>query len=131
MKLTTFEFYTNEFYGSTIEAAAFDMWQTKAADKLNYICGGRINPDDVNEAIEKAVCEVADTLYKLDYAEKHAHDAEHGNIKSMSSGGQSISFGENDTVYSKAVGDSRAQIRLIIDKVTPYLWDTGLMWAGV
>ena len=49
----------------------------------------------------------------------------------MSSGGQSISFGSNETAVDKALGDKAAQNRLCYDAVCEYLSGTGLLYAGV
>ena len=72
-----------------------------------------------------------DILFKLDDAEKKVNDPQKGNIKSMSSGGRSITFGNNETVYSGAVGDREKQNELMLDAIREYLYDTDLLYAGV
>lgn len=133
MALTTYDFYKNTYYGNAIEEAIFSKWEDKASDKLKAYCGENLTDEAIEEydtKIQKAVCCLADMMYKLDECIAHATDAEKGNIKSMSSGGQSISFGNNDTVFTAVMADKRAQDRLMLDSIEDYLADTGLLYMG-
>lgn len=134
MGYTTYEFYLNEYYGNSIEESSFNRANAKASDKLNYLCGGRI--DDISietysEQIQKATCALMDAMKSIDDAVSNANDPKLGNVKSMSSGGQSISFGNNETVYTNAMGDAKAQTILLMDVIREYLYDTGLLYEGV
>ena len=71
------------------------------------------------------------TIYQIDYKTNHANDAKAGNVKSMSSGSESISFGSNETLVDKVLNDKLAQNRLCYDTVCEYLSGTGLLYAGV
>ena len=64
-------------------------------------------------------------------ATEYANDENGGNVKSMSSGGRSISFGTNETLIDKVLGDRVAQNRLCYDTVCEYLSGTGLLYAGM
>ena len=89
--------------------------------------------DDVEQydtEIQKAVCALADVLFKLDEAKLHANNPEKGNIKSMTVGDQSVSFGSNDTEYTLAMSDTKKQYDLMVDAVSVYLSHTGLLYAG-
>lgn len=102
--------------------------------KLDQLTYGNINDDtrtEFDERIQKATCALADLLYQIDYKTTHANDAQAGNVKSMSSGGQSISFGSNETLVDKVLNDKTAQNRLCYDTVCEYLSGTGLLYAGV
>ena len=118
MKYTTYDFYKEKYYGDSIEESLFPKWEDRAADKLD-------------QRIQKATCALADLLYQIDYKTAHANDPKNGNVKSMSSGGQSISFGSNETAVDKALGDKAAQNRLCYDAVCEHLSGTGLLYAGV
>lgn len=134
MKYTTYDFYKEKYYGDSIEESLFPKWEDRAADKLDQITDGHINDatkTEFDERIQKATCALADLLYQIDYKTAHANDPKNGNVKSMSSGGQSISFGSNETVVDKALGDKAAQNRLCYDAVCEYLSGTGLLYAGV
>ena len=134
MGYTTYEFYDARYYGDSIEESLFPKWEGRASDKLNQLTYGNINDAakaEYDELIQKATCALAEILYQIDYKAHHANDTEGGNIKSMSSGGQSISFGSNETLIYKVLGDKKAQDRLCYDTVAEYLSGTGLLYAGV
>lgn len=133
MAIVEFEFYKNTFYGDTIEESSFLKWESRAEDKLKALCADNLTEEALDEfrvQIQKAICALAEVLYKIDYATIHATD-EKGNIKSMSSGGQSISFGDSSTIVSAVLADKSAQERLLIDSAEDYLGDTGLLYMGV
>lgn len=134
MGYTTYDFYTEKYYGDSIKESLFPKWEDRASDKLNQLTYGNITEDakeEYGERIQKATCALADLLYQIDYKTTHANDAKTGNIKSMSSGGRSISFGSNETLVDKVLGNKAAQNRLCYDTVCEYLSGTGLLYAGV
>ena len=134
MGYTTFEFYESKYYGDSIEESLFPKWESRASDKLNQLTYGHINEDtlkEFDERIQKATCALADLLYQIDFKTSHASDEKGGNVKSMSSGGQAISFGSNETLIDKVLNDKVAQNRLCYDTVCEYLSGTGLLYAGV
>ena len=115
MGYTTYEFYKDEYYGDSIEESLFPKWESRATDRLDELTYGNITADaleEYSEKIQKATCALADLLYKIDYKTNHANDTNGGNVKSMSSGGQSISFGSNETLIDKVLFDKVAQNRL-------------------
>ena len=134
MGYTTYEFYRNKYYGDSIEESLFPKWEDRAEDKLNLLTNGNITGEALEEhadRIQKATCALADLLYQIDYKTEHANDAKAGNVKSMSSGGQSVSFGSNETLVDKVLNDKTAQNRLCYDTISEYLSGTGLLYAGV
>lgn len=134
MGYTTYDFYRKKYYGDSIEGSLFPKWEDRASVKLNQLTYGNIDEDAkaaYDEEIQKATCALADLLYQIDFKTTHANDTQVGNIKSMSSGGRSISFGTNETLIDKVLGDKAAQTRLCLDVVSEYLSGTGLMYAGV
>lgn len=133
MGYTTYDFYQHKYYGDSIEESLFPKWEDRASDKLNQLTYGNINDAakaEYDERIQKATCALADLLYQIDYKTTHASDEKGGNVKSMSSGGRSISFGSNETLIDKVLGDKTAQNRLCRDVVNEYLSGTGLLYAG-
>ena len=134
MGYTTYEFYNDEYYGDSIEESLFPKWESRATDRLDELTYGNITADaleEYSEKIQKATCALADLLYKIDFKTNHVNDTNGGNVKSMSSGGQSISFGSNETLVDKVLNDKVAQNRLCYDTVCEYLSGTGLLYAGV
>ena len=134
MGYTTYESYKDEYHGDSIEESLFPKWESRATDRLDELTYGNITADameEYSEKIQKATCALADLLYKIDFKTNHANDTNGGNVKSMSSGGQSISFGSNETLIDKVLNDKVAQNRLCYDTVCEYLSGTGLLYAGV
>ena len=134
MGYTAFEFYRDSYYGDSIEESLFPKWEDRASMKLDQLTYGNINDEtqaEFDEKIQKATCALADLLYQIDYKTVHANDPKNGNVKSMSSGGQSISFWTNETLVDKVLNDKVAQNRLCYDTVCEYLSGTGLLYAGV
>ena len=135
MGYTTYDFYKDKYYGDSISSESlFSKWNERASDKLDFLTNGNITDEateEHGERIQKATCALADLLYMIDYKTTHANDANAGNVKSMSSGGQSISFGSNETLVDKVLNDKTAQNRLCYDTICEYLTGTGLLYAGV
>lgn len=134
MELTTYEFYKNTYYGEDIEESAFPKWLSRAADKLYYLTYGNITEETYEEytqAIQKAVCALMDMMFEIEKAEKEASAKDETNIKSKSSGSESVTFGDRDTVITKVLADKNAQNRLLYDVIAEYLGDTGLLYAGI
>ena len=132
--LTTYEFYIESYYGDTIDGSAFPKWLSRATDKLMYLTYGNITEEkriEYDTQIQKATCALMDLMYQIDAATKTATAKDETNVKSKSSGGESITFGDNDTLVTKVLADKNAQNRLMQDTVAEYLADTGLMYAGV
>lgn len=134
MEMTTYEFYKNSYYGDSIEESSFQKWESRAEDKLNLITSGNITESALEEhsiRIQKAVCALADLLFEIDKATKTATSKDDSNVKSKSSGGESITFGDSQTLVTKVLSDKTAQDRLMYDTVKEYLSGTGLLYAGV
>lgn len=134
MGYTTYDFYTKKYYGDSIPDTAYPKWDDRASTKLDQLTFGNIGADAIaehGEKIQKATCALADLMYQIDYKKSHTNDETVANIKSMSSGGRSVSFGSNETLIDKVLGDKTAQNRLFYDTVCEYLAGTGLMYAGV
>ena len=133
MELTTYEFYTKTYYGDTIDESSFPKWESRAEDKLNSITSGNITAEAIEEynlQIEKAVCALADLLYEIDKATRNATAKDESNVKSRSSGNESITYAEAETLVTKVLSDKQAQDRLMYDTVAEYLTGTGLLYAG-
>ena len=133
MALTTYEFYTKTYYGDTIDESSFPKWESRAEDKINSITSGNITAEAIEEydlQIEKAVCALADLLYEIDKATRTATAKDESNVKSRSSGNESITYGDSDTLVTKVLSDKQAQNRLFYDTVAEYLTGTGLLYAG-
>lgn len=131
--LTTYEFYKTSYYGDTIEESAFLKWLSRATYKLNLLTYGNLTEDALitySTSIQKATCALADLLYQIDQATQTATAKDETNVKSKSSGGESVTFGDSPTLITKVLSDKKAQNRLMQETVAEYLSGTGLLYAG-
>ena len=132
--LTTYEFYKDTYYGETIEESAFPKWLSRATDKMNYLTYGNITEENrtvYDRQIQKAVCALMDLMFSLKEAEDKANVKDEGNVKSVSSGSESVTYAEHETKLLKVLADKKAQDRLMQETIAEYLGNTGLMYAGV
>lgn len=132
--LTTYEFYKDTYYGETIEESAFPKWLSRATDKLMHLTYGNITDESrvvYDVQIRKAVCALMDLMFQLKKAEEAANTKDKSNVKSMSSGSESVTYTEHETVILKVLADKTAQDRLMYATVAEYLANTGLLYAGV
>ncbi len=134
MAITTYDFYTNTYYGDVISETDFPKWESKAADDLAYITNGNITDDALVTyciQIQKAVCALAEIEYQLDVANKASNGESYGAVRSISSGGESVTFDAHANLITTVLSDKIAQDRLKFDAVRPYLFNTGLLFQGL
>lgn len=92
MAYTDFEFYATTYHGNVVPEADFPRIADRASDFLDVITFDRLIdglPDDerAKTKVQKAVCAVADEMYKLELADKQALSAAAGGTSSSGSGG--------------------------------------------
>ena len=92
MAYTDFTFYENTYHGNVVPADDFDRIADRASDFLDVITFDRLVdglPDDerAKTKVQKAVCAVAEELYKLELADKQALSAAAGGTSSSGPGG--------------------------------------------
>lgn len=113
MAYADYQYYTDTYKGNTIPQSVFDQKAQRASEYLHYITYGRAkdNMTTYEEEIKMACCAIAEDYYQNGDNEDH--------IISESVGGHSVS-------YDRAVS-SKSKMR----KAKMYLFDTGLLYAGV
>ena len=134
MAITTYEFYKNTYYGDSIEESSFEKWESKAETKLKYLLSGNLTEqavEEFNEEVQKAVCCVADFLFTLDRKKSNPNDVNINSVKSMSSGGQSVSFNVSGDEIDAVMDDVSKQNAMLLSMVSEYLYYTGLLYKGV
>lgn len=123
--MVDFEFYTTKYRGMIIPETSFASYEVQAEAEVNMLTYGRDAGEEIDR-YKKAICNVADVLYRIDNEGKQG---ELSNVKSMSSGGQSVSF--RDSAFSSASADVNFKNTLIYDTAAKWLGVTGLMWGGI
>lgn len=131
--LTTYDFYTKEYFGDSIDKSSFDKWLSRAAEKMNYLTYGNITEEALelySLQIQKATCALIDVMYQIEKETVRVNSNDETNVKSKSSGGESITFGSKETLVTKVLSDKKAQAKLMQDTISEYLSGTGLLYAG-
>jgi hypothetical protein len=124
MALIDYEFYKNEYSGNAVPEESFLTCQRQAETYLDRVTFGRIEPKDEVygqwiygkfiefgsgelQMLKNGLCALTETVYKLHKAEEQAlsGNSDSGNIKSRSSGGESISYESQSTAYNEALKD--------------------------
>lgn len=133
--LTTYQFYQNSYYGDSVSQNDFPKWLSRATDELNFLTNGNITDEaqtTFSNEVQKAVCALVDVLYKVDTLGKAADSGvDESNIKSKTSGSESVTYGGVDSAYKKAVTDVKAKRDLEYETIRPYLSNTGLLYWGI
>lgn len=136
MTLTTYEFYRDEYYGVAVSDVEFPRYQNMASYKLAWLSNYAISEEtllgEYNEEVQRATCALIDVLSRIDKAQTTAEaGAVASNIKSMSSGGESISYGTATTSIMAALASEKDKNALLFDTVREYLGGTGLLYQGL
>lgn len=157
MAYTDYEFYKNEFYGDAVPESNFLKYADRASDRIDQYTFDRLvdglpENERAKTKVQKAVCAVADEMYKVDQARNALMDnigtiqREDGTVvnkavSSVSSGNESISYatGSNisSNVYAQASMDKKVENALLLNVATEYLAgatnDKGicLLYAGL
>lgn len=136
MAYADYGFYTTSYYGDVVPESSFEKYIEKSMDQLSCITLNSI--PDVGlldgkslEKVKKANCALAEVLYRLDTAMNSANSQSDSNVKSKSSGGESITYGNSETIITKAVSDEKVKNKLMYDSIKIYLWDTGYLYRGI
>lgn len=119
-----YEYYKAHFL-PTIAEADFDSYSQRASDILDYITRGRLvnnlpSDDTALGKVKRACCAVADKVYEVD--KRSASLASNGGaaVKSVSSGGESMSF-EVSAVDMAIAGGEKELYKLYYNIAKIYL----------
>lgn len=165
MAYADYEFYTTSYFGSVVPETDFPRLAEKASDFIDTMTFDRLvdglpSNERSQKRIKKAVCSLAELMYRIELAEKNAANAAAsgtsttigsggsttGIVTSVSSGSESISYAtpqqigasakEWSAVYA-AAGDVQKTNDLLLKTALPLLMrvrtDDGIpvLYAGV
>lgn len=132
--MTTYDFYTGKYYGDIIPEVDFTRYESRAVDDLNDFTFGRLKGKaEYTDEEQKAVCALAEINYQISVAEKATGITASGGgiIKSMSSGGESVSYDVGNNMIYSVLNSNREQSKLKYNVAARYLRGTGLLYVGV
>lgn len=145
MAYATYEFYTDKYYGNSIQETDFNKWLSKAEIIINRYTFNRLlkdMPEDekTQEQIGLCACDLAEKVMEIDKYIKASTVNDKGEtlmVKSKSAGSESITFATGETIYAKLVNDNKALEAFYCTIVKNYLsgYDDAnginLVYAGV
>ena len=116
MAYADFDYYVNDFKGSSLDNTAFDSLSEKATDYINSVTFSRIT--DVNDKIKRCCCALAEQI-NLD------NNYSNGKIvSSEKNGNYSVSYAISSNVATE-------HYRRMFSICLQYLGSSGLMYRGV
>lgn len=142
MAYTDYEFYIEKYYGDTVPESEFEKYADRASDRIDMITFDRLMnglPEDkrANTKVQKAVCAVAETLYRIEQIKKASMETmgtvvqEDGTVtgkvvSSVSSGAESISYATGTSSYeideyAKVASGELNELTFLKSKALPYL----------
>lgn len=147
---STSQFYVDEYFGNEIPLDDINKYLSRASDELDTLTYGRLikaYPTEhiYDEKVQKAVCAVAECLYKIEEQRKAVAaridtDGKYtGPISSIKAGEESVSYASvnsSSSVYSAAAASKDAQDQLIAETAARYIANVpdangiNLLYAG-
>lgn len=118
MPYTTYEFYTEDFFGKTIPEESFPNFELRSRIELDCFTFGRLKRNsEISEEVQLCMCEMMEYLYVDTTRQK-------GNgISSESTDGHSVSY---------AAEKSKAVISKDLYRIAcKHLSGTGLLYRGI
>ncbi len=147
---STSQFYVEEYFGNEIPLDDINKYLSRASDELDMLTYGRLikaypTEQIYSEKVQKAVCAVAECLYKIEEQRKAVAaridtDGKYtGPISSIKAGEESVSYASvnsSASVYSAAAASKEAQNQLIAETAARYIANVpdangiNLLYAG-
>lgn len=119
MGYTTYEFYDNEYGGSSIPEEEFLKLSNKASRLVDCYTSRRLviayPKEPQNDfAIQQCICELAELQQEIQAAKQATtiKDGKMDLIKSISSGSESITYATTESQYVKAAMDDSIKIQM-------------------
>lgn len=145
MAYATYEFYTDKYYGDSIQEADFGKYISKAETIINRVTFNRLlkyPPEDENtqSQIGLCACDLAEKIMEIDKYLKASTINNKGEtvmVKSKSAGSESITFATGETIYARLINDNKALEDFYYLTVKNYLGGyedssgINLLYAGV
>lgn len=138
--MVDYDFYSGTYRGSVVSSEEFTRYERRAVAVLNRLTFNSIISDgesygqtvkrefqaftdDELECLQLGLCSLMDKMHYLDAAEQQAlsGNEDSGNVKSRSSGGESISYESKKTAYDEALADESKKTALFRGALMEYI----------
>lgn len=140
MTLVDYSFYENKYGGKVVDDKAFNMLEWRAENVLNRLTFNHIVAvngeagqmvgsnfeaftDQELDMLRFAVCALIEEMCNLDKAKQQAlsGNTDPANVKSRSSGGESISYEKQKTIYDEALIDENKKNELFRNALMEFI----------
>lgn len=106
---TDYDFYREQYFGSSIPEQAFGSLAVRASSYVRYITFNRI--EEIADDVQMATCAAAEAIYKNE----------------QNDGKSAETIGKHSVTYNtKGTAEKKIQ-----SAVAPYLANTGLLYRGI
>lgn len=127
-KLVNYEYYINDYGGSSIPGSSFENLSIRASAYVNKYTFNRINNENTNDDIKNSTCEIADLLYSQDIKKKKIEDDKM--IASETVGSHSKTYVNNSSLIDKQILTESELESSCYSICYKYIASTGLMYRG-
>lgn len=142
MALIDYEFYKEKYGGTVVAQDSFNTWENRSSAMLKRLTYNHIVYDSNSEsygqnirdkfepftdteleAVQYGLCALMDKMYSLNNVEQQALEgnSSESNVKSRSSGGESISYDSRATAFDQALVDNNTKMVLYRNTLKEYM----------
>lgn len=119
MIYATYDYYTNDYFGTALTEQEFPKYARRASAEMDHVTFGRLAElpeDQITDTVRDCMCDVAERMH-------HFETSTGSDIASENNDGYSVSY--RDT------GDTDTRRHEVHAAIRTYLAMTGLMYRGV
>lgn len=133
MLMVDYNYYSENYGGSSIPESSFDTKAIEASDKVNYYTFNRIDKANITKEIRNITCRIAELLFEQEELKNKAKKsaAENKEIASETLGPHSISYVNKANIQAAQILSEDELESKIYKIVYQALAHTGLMYRGI
>lgn len=133
MVLVDYDYYSDEYGGSSIPESSFETKAIEANSKVNYYTFNRINKTNLTKEIRNVTCQVAELLFEQEKLKNKVSQSsiESKEISSETLGPHSISYVNKANIQAAQILSEEELESKIYKIVYQALAHTGLMYRGI
>lgn len=131
MLLVDYDYYLDEYEGSSIPESSFESKAIEASSKVNYYTFNRINDTNINDDIRNTVCQIVKLLIEQESLKLSVTNDTNKEIASESLGPRSVSYVNKSNIRANQILNDVELENKIYKIIYQNLVHTGLMYRGV
>lgn len=130
MLLVDYDYYSDEYEGSSIPESSFESKAIEASSKVNHYTSNRINDTNINDDIRNTACQIAELLFEQEKIKLSVIDDTNKEIASESLGPRSVSYVNKSSLKASQILNEDELENKIYKIIYQNLVHTGLMYRG-